>query len=114
MPRDEHHSHHRTLREEIIRLYEKRVPMGHLDPRDGIWSREHIYRQLERLRAGENVQLHRFGELDSLPLARRPQSRFYSLYELRGDELVPVSTWQPGCPPPRDWMVPLTVEDRTG
>jgi hypothetical protein len=99
----------RTLREEVIRLYEKRVPMGRLDPRDGIWSREHMYRQLERLRAGENVQLHRWGELDALPVAHRPQSRLHSLYELRGDELVPLPTWMPGCPRPSEWTVPVTV-----
>jgi hypothetical protein len=91
-------------------LYEKRLPMGRLDPRDGIMSLSHMRRQLERLDAGENVQLHRWGELDSLPLAHRPHDRTWSLYELRGDTLVPVPTWQPGCPPPREWTVPVTVD----
>jgi hypothetical protein len=100
----------RSLREELIRLYDKRLPMGRLDPRDGIMSLSHMHRQLERLHAGENVQLHRWGELDSLPLAHRPHDRTWSLYELRGDTLVPVPTWQPGCPPPREWTVPVTVD----
>jgi hypothetical protein len=71
-------------------------------------------RQLDRLRAGLPVQLHTFGELTSLPLAHRPQSCFDSLYELRGDTLVPVPGWQPGCPPPREWTVPVSVTGEFG
>jgi hypothetical protein len=95
----------RSLREELVRLYEKRLPKGGLDPRDGIMSRSHMRRQLERLHAGLPVQLHRFGELDRLPLAYRPQERTWSLYELRDDELVGVPTWKPGQPRPLEWTV---------
>ena len=105
----------RSLREEAIRLYERRLPKSRLGPREGIWSREQMHRRLARLRAGENVQLHRFGELDSLPLAHRPTERTWSLYELRGDdELVGVPGWQPGCPPPRQWTVPVTADGLIG
>jgi hypothetical protein len=98
----------RTLRDEIIRMYERRLPKGHLDANAGIAGRAHMYRQLERLRAGENVQLHRFGELSYLPLAHRPE-RIHSLCELRGDELHPVRTQWPGTPRPAEWTVPVTV-----
>ncbi len=110
MPQAEYRA--RTLRAELIRLYEKRLPKGSLDAGAGIWSRAHMHRQLERLRLGRPVQVHRFGELDSLPASHRPVEREHSLYELRGDELVPVPTWQPGCPPPREWTVPVTVTGR--
>ena len=68
-----------------------------------------MQQQLERLRAGQTVQLHRFGELDALPPSHRPVERIHSLYELRGDELAPVPTWQPGHPAPREWTVPVTA-----
>jgi hypothetical protein len=102
------------VRAALIDLYEKRLPRGLLDANAGIAGRAHMHRQLERLRAGETVQLHRWGELDALPLMYRPTSRLYSLYELRGDELVPVRAWQPGRPPPRDWTVPVTVDGTKG
>jgi len=95
----------RTLRDEVVRLYEKRLPKGGLDPRDGIWSREHTRRQLERLRAGLPVQLHRWGELDSLPTTYRPTERTWCLYELRGDDLHGVPTQEPGWPRPAEWTV---------
>jgi hypothetical protein len=102
------------LRQAIIALYEMRLPAARLDPRDGICSRAHMERQLQRLYAGETVQLHRFGEPSMLPLAYRPVELEHSLYELRGDELVPVPGWQPGCPPPREWTVPMTVPGLIG
>lgn len=66
-----------------------------------------MHRQLEldRLRAGWPVQLHRWGELDSLPPPWRPTERTWALYELRGDEPVGVPTSQPGEPRPREWTV---------
>lgn len=105
-----------SLRDAVIAMYERRLPKAVLDPPSvgGIMSREHIHRQLEQLRAGQNVQLHRWPELSSLPTAHRPTDRSHALYELRGDELVPVPTWQPGCPPPYQWTVPVTVAGRTG
>jgi hypothetical protein len=109
MPLAERRTH--SLRDAVIRLYEKRLPMGRLGEVEGIWGLDHMRRRLARLRAGQNVQLHRFGELDSLPTAHRPQERTWSLYELRGDTLVPVPTWEPGCPPPRQWTVPVTAPD---
>ncbi len=112
MPLAEHRT--RTVREEVIRLYERRLPTAQLVDGEGIWGRDRMHRQLERLHAGLPIQLHRWGELDSLPTAHRPQSRFWSLYELRGDELVPGPTWQPGCPPPREWTVPVTVDGVIG
>ncbi|MGD1237276.1 hypothetical protein [Mycobacterium seoulense] len=107
MPLVEHRT--RSVRDEVIRLYEARLPKGRLDPRDGIWSRDHMRKQLERLHAGQNVQLHRWGELDALPVVYRPTERTWTLYELRGDELVPVPTWVPGWPPPREWTVPVSA-----
>jgi hypothetical protein len=87
----------RTLRYDVIRMYERRLPKARVDDaRAGIWHRDHMHRQLERLRAGLPVQLHRWGELDRLPKALRPADAFHSLFELRGDQLVPVPTQQRG------------------
>lgn len=96
----------RSLRDAVIAMYEERLPDGRLGPQEGIWSRAHIYRQLDRLRAGETVQLHRYGELTALPTGYRPsRAETWTLAELRGDELVPVPTWKPGRPRPAEWTV---------
>ena len=106
MPRDGG-GDRRSLRDDVIRSYEKRLPQGRLEPNAGIWSRGHMHRQLERLRAGETVQLHRYGEVDRLPLAHRPaRTELWTLAELRdGDVLVPVPSWRPGAPRPAEWTV---------
>ena len=75
----------RTLREEVVRFYARRLPKALPDERAGIWSRDRMKRQLDRLLDGQPVQLHRFGELDALPLAYQPRERTWTLYELRGD-----------------------------
>jgi hypothetical protein len=109
MPRDERGRRQRTLRDAIVAMYERRLPKGYLDANAGIAGRAHMYQQLEKLRAGETVQLHRFGELNYLPESLRPE-RTHGLFELRGDDdLVPVPTWKPGHPPPPSWTVPVTV-----
>lgn len=96
----------RSLRAEVIRLYERLLPDGLLDDQAGIFSRAHMYSQLAKLRAGQTVQLHRFGELTSLPTDFRPsRAETWTLAELRGDELVPVPTWGPGKPRPAEWAV---------
>lgn len=96
------------LRDAVIALYEKRLPAAPSlvdELRAGIASREHITRQLERLRAGAAVQLHRFGELSRLPAEYRPTERTWSLYELRGDDLVGVPTLRPQAVRPHEWTV---------
>ena len=96
----------RSLRAEVIKLYEKRLPKGLLDQNAGIWSHQHMYDQLAKLRAGQTVQLHRFGELTALPTAFRPdRSESWSLAELRGDDLVPVRPWRTGKPRPTEWTI---------
>ena len=96
----------RSLRDEVIRLYEKRLPGALLDEREGIFSRAHLHKQLAKLRAGETVQLHRYGELMSLPTAFRPdRAEVWTLAELRGDELVPVRPWRAGMPRPDEWTI---------
>ncbi|OBB73214.1 hypothetical protein [Mycobacterium sp. 852014-52144_SCH5372336] len=108
MPARRIHGVQRGLRDAVIALYEKRLPAApSLDdqPRAGITSRGHIAAQLERLRAGATVQLHRFGELDRLPAAFRPTERTWRLYELRGDEILGVPTWQPHQTRPAEWTV---------
>jgi hypothetical protein len=57
-------------------------------------------RRLTDLRAGRAVQ---FAHIE-VPAEYRPD-RWHSLYELRGDELVPVPTQRPGQPRPREWTV---------
>lgn len=95
----------RSVRDVVIRWYEGRLPRSRDDDRDGIYSRAHMQRQLDRLRAGETVQLHRV-EVDRLPVAYRPdRAATWTLAELRGDEVVPVPTWRPGAPRPAEWTV---------
>lgn len=57
-------------------------------------------RRLRDLRARRAVQF----TYQELPAAFRPD-RWQSLYELRGDELVPVPIQRPGQPRPRAWSV---------
>jgi hypothetical protein len=99
-----------TVREEVTRLYKRRLGGARRGQSEGICSREHVERQLARLRAGQTVQLHRFGEVSSLPPPYRPAERSHSLYELRGDRLVPVPPRRPGCVPPREWTAPVTPD----
>jgi hypothetical protein len=63
-----------------------------------------LEKDLERAVAGQSVQLHH----GDIPEAWRPQERLSSLYELRGDDLVPVRTWQPWMSsPPSEWTIPV-------
>jgi hypothetical protein len=62
MPRDDS-GPRRSLRAQVIQLYERRLPKGRLAANAGVWSLHHMRRQLDRLTTGNTVQLHRFGEL---------------------------------------------------
>jgi hypothetical protein len=62
---------------------------------------------LERALAGETIQLAD----NAIPKPWRPQERTWTLYELRGEELVGVPTWKPGQPtPPANWTVPVAPD----
>lgn len=62
---------------------------------------------LERAIAGQSVQLHQ----NDVPKPWRPQEWLSSLYELRGEELVPVPVWRPWMPnPPKEWTVPVAPD----
>lgn len=95
-----------SLRDAVIEMYEARLPKGRLSPQEGIWSRQHMYDQLAKLRAGETVQLHRYGEVNALPTAYRPsRAETWTLAELRGCDLVPVRPWREGKPRPTEWTI---------
>jgi hypothetical protein len=82
------------LRAELIAHFKQRVASGH--------GRRGDQRTLDRLTAGVNVQLVR----QDVPAHWRPE-QFHSLYELRGDRLVPVPAWKHGATPPAQWTVPF-------
>ena len=62
---------------------------------------------LQRATAGRTIQLAH----NNIPAPWRPHERTWSLYELRGDQLVGVPTWRPGQPnPPASWTVPIAPD----
>ena len=66
-----------------------------------------LKKDLERAVSGQSVQLHH----NQIPAPWRPQDRTWSLYELRGEQLVGVPTWMPWMPnPPREWTVPVSPD----
>jgi hypothetical protein len=66
-----------------------------------------LKQDLERAIAGQSVQLH----YAHIPAPWRPQERQTGLFELRGEELVPVRTWQPWMAnPPAEWTVPVSLD----
>jgi hypothetical protein len=66
-----------------------------------------LERDLERAIAGQTIQLAR----NHIPAPWRPHARTWSLYELRGEQLVGVPTWRPGqLNPPREWTVPVAPD----
>lgn len=74
---------------------------------DGGFYPDSLPRDLERAIAGKSVRLHH----NQIPPAWRPDRWTWSLYELRGEELVGVPVWRPGEPnPPAAWTVPV-VDD---
>jgi hypothetical protein len=56
--------------------------------------------RIRDLQRGRPMQLTH----NELPSEHRPE-QFASLYELRGDYLVPVPTWQPHAERPEEWTV---------
>jgi hypothetical protein len=57
---------------------------------------------LQRAIAGQTIQLtHR-----AIPARWRPDAVTWSLYELRGEELVGVPAWRYGSHPPAEWTAP--------
>jgi hypothetical protein len=82
------------LRAELIARFGARVASGH--------GRRGDQRTLDRLTAGVPVQIVR----QDIPPQWRPDE-FHSLYELRGDRLVPVPAWKHGAEPPAQWTVPF-------
>lgn len=66
-----------------------------------------LERDLERAIAGQTIQLAH----NRIPAPWRPHERTWSLYELRGEQLVGVPAWRPGQPnPPREWTVPVAPD----